>query len=134
MTKEQAQNLTSDQTLNASTIATAESEEKLDVNAILAKYDKESANRIFRNPFLQKCFIVICVLFSAFHLYTAAFGSLAPQLQRSVHLGFALFLIFALYPATSKSSKDIALVGFPAGMCRGLGMYLYYDSLRTYRS
>ena len=106
MTKEQAQNLTSAQTLNASTIATAESEEKLDVNAILAKYDKESANRIFRNPFLQKCFIVICVLFSAFHLYTAAFGSLAPQLQRSVHLGFALFLIFALYPATSKSSKD----------------------------
>ena len=81
-------------------------EEKLDVNAILAKYDKESTNRVFANPLLQKLTVLICVAFSLFHLYTAAFGALAPQLQRSVHLGFALLLIFILYPATSKGSRD----------------------------
>lgn len=81
------------------------SEEKLDVNAILAKYDKESTNRVFKNP-LHMLVAIVCAAFSLFHLYTAAFGALAPQIQRSVHLGFALFLIFILYPATDKSAKD----------------------------
>ena len=82
-----------------------DSQEKLDVNAILAKYDKESAGRVFSNP-LHLIIALLCVAFSSFHLYTAAFGAFAPQIQRSVHLAFALFLIFILYPATSKGSRN----------------------------
>lgn len=82
-----------------------ESQEKLDVNAILAKYDKESTHRAFASP-LHWIVAGICVAFSLFHLYTAAFGAFAPQIQRSVHLGFALFLVFILYPATGKGSRD----------------------------
>jgi len=43
---------------------------------------------------------------SCFHLFTAAFGTLAPIQQRTVHLAFVLTLIFLLYPATKNSPKD----------------------------
>ena len=94
-----------DQAVTTATQLADASEEKLDVNAILAKYDKESTNRVFKKP-LHMIIATICAAFSLFHLYTAAFGALAPQIQRSVHLGFALFLIFILYPATSKGAKN----------------------------
>jgi len=50
-----------------------------------------------------------------FQLYTAAFGILDTLLQRSLHLGFALVLIFLLYPASKKKperywSLDLILV------------------------
>jgi TRAP transporter 4TM/12TM fusion protein len=81
----------------------AETDEKLDVNAILAKYDKESAHRIFSGR-LGSFVALVCIAFSLFHLYAAAFGAFPPQIQRAVHLGFALFLIFLLYPARDKAS------------------------------
>lgn len=49
---------------------------------------------------------VIAIIMSSFHLYTAAFGTLGPIQQRSVHLGFVLTLIFLLYPATKRSPMD----------------------------
>ncbi|MDR1946924.1 MAG: TRAP transporter permease [Desulfovibrio sp.] len=95
---------------------------QVDVNAILAKYDKESIHREFRKP-TATIIAVICVLFSLFHLYTAAFGAFPPQIQRSVHLAFALFLIFILYPATERGSRsflpwtDILLASAGAWVC-----------------
>ncbi len=41
-------------------------------------------------------FIAIC--FSIFQIYTGLFGVLDAQLQRAVHLGFGLVLIYLLYP------------------------------------
>ena len=106
MSQGQEQPLSPSQALETpSPVAGDDSQEKLDVNAILAKYDKESTNRVFKNP-LHIIVAVICGAFSLFHLYTAAFGAFPPQIQRSVHLGFALFLIFILYPATSKGSRS----------------------------
>jgi TRAP transporter 4TM/12TM fusion protein len=43
--------------------------------------------------------------FSVFQLYTSIFGVLTAQLQRSIHLGFALALIFLLFPARKKNLK-----------------------------
>lgn len=45
-------------------------------------------------------FIAIC--FSLFQLYTGLFGVLDAQLQRAIHLGFGLVLIFLLYPTRKK--------------------------------
>ncbi|MDR2801109.1 MAG: TRAP transporter large permease subunit, partial [Desulfovibrio sp.] len=84
----------------------AAGEEKLDVNAILSKYDKESSHRMF-SGFTGKLVTLVCVLFSLFHLYCAAFGSLPPQIQRSVHLGFAFFIIFLLYPAQKGRDRGL---------------------------
>jgi len=49
--------------------------------------------------------VVIAVAFSTFQLYTAIFGSLVPQLQRSIHLSFALVLAYLLFPSR-KDEKD----------------------------
>lgn len=47
------------------------------------------------------------VIISLFSLYTAAFGVLAPFLQRSIHVGALLPMVFLLYPASRKRSpKD----------------------------
>ncbi len=76
-------------------------QDTVDVSEIVAKYDKEATYRQFKG--LMDTFIkVMCIAFSAFHLYTAAFGAFAPQIQRSVHLGFVLTLVYLLYPARSK--------------------------------
>jgi TRAP transporter 4TM/12TM fusion protein len=55
--------------------------------------------------------VVIAVVFSTFQVYTAIFGSLVPQLQRSIHLSFALVLAYLLYPSgKGKKDKPIGVV------------------------
>ena len=48
------------------------------------------------------CFFFVLLAFSLFQLYTSVFGVFTAQLQRSIHLGFALSLIFLLFPAKKK--------------------------------
>jgi TRAP-type uncharacterized transport system fused permease subunit len=43
--------------------------------------------------------------FSLFQLYTAIFSVFTAQIQRSVHLGFALALIFLLFPLSKKKKE-----------------------------
>ena len=57
------------------------------------------------NPTAIKLLVVSLSLFLAlFHLYTGVFGTLDAMLQRSIHLGVALLLIFLIYPANKKSN------------------------------
>lgn len=72
---------------------------------LLSKYDKESRVRNFTG-ILKWIVIIGAISFSLFQLYTATFGTLASQLQRSIHLTFALGLIFLLYPIANKAKKD----------------------------
>ena len=87
--------------------AVSEIQDKVDVSEIVAKYDKESVYRSFKG-WLDIFVRVLCVAFSAFHLYTAAFGAFAPQIQRAVHLGFVLTLVYLLYPFRA-ANKDKGL-------------------------
>ncbi|MED3551598.1 TRAP transporter permease [Cytobacillus praedii] len=68
---------------------------------ILEKYDPEAGTRKLKGVLGWIVFIGL-LGFSLFHLYTGVFGMLTAQLQRSVHLGFALALIFLLFPARKK--------------------------------
>ncbi|WP_313804568.1 TRAP transporter permease [Cytobacillus sp.] len=68
---------------------------------ILEKYDPEAGTRKLKGILGWIVFIGL-LSFSLFHLYTGVFGMLTAQLQRSVHLGFALALIFLLFPARKK--------------------------------
>ncbi|WP_243385631.1 TRAP transporter permease [Bacillus kexueae] len=65
---------------------------------ILEKYDPESNTRNLTGIFKVITFIGL-LSFSLFQLYTAIFGVFTAQIQRSIHLGFALALIFLLFPA-----------------------------------
>jgi TRAP transporter 4TM/12TM fusion protein len=68
---------------------------------VLTKYDPEAGSRKLSG--LMSWVVYIGLLsFSLFQLYTAFFGVFTAQIQRSIHLGFALMLIFLLFPATKK--------------------------------
>lgn len=69
---------------------------------LLEKYDPESGTRKLKGIFGWIAFLGL-LSFSLFQLYTGVFGVLTAQLQRSIHLGFALALIFLLFPARKKA-------------------------------
>lgn len=69
---------------------------------LLEKYDPEAATRKLGGTMGWVVFFGL-LAFSVFQLYTSIFGVLTAQLQRSIHLGFALALIFLLFPARKKN-------------------------------
>ena len=70
----------------------------------LKKYDKES-NTIEHKGIIAKFITALAITFSVFQLYTAIFGVLDAQLQRAVHLGFGLALVYLLYPMRKSWAK-----------------------------
>lgn len=72
---------------------------------ILEKYDPESNTRDLKGIMLKVVFFGL-LAFSLFQLYTAVFGQYTAYLQRSIHLGFALSLIFLLFPAIKKRDRE----------------------------
>lgn len=73
---------------------------------LLEKYDPEAGTRKLGGLLGWIVFLGL-LAFSLFHLYTGVFGMLTAQLQRSIHLGFALALIFLLFPARKKTEAEI---------------------------
>ncbi|MED4889736.1 TRAP transporter permease [Lysinibacillus fusiformis] len=72
--------------------------------AILEKYDIESNVRTVTGIMRHIIFYGL-LAFSLFQLYTAIFGQFPAQIQRTIHLGFGLTLIFLLFPARKKAPK-----------------------------
>ena len=72
--------------------------------AILKKYDKES-DKMEYTGFMAKFVAALAIAFSVFQIYTAIFGVLDAQLQRAVHLGFGLSLVYLLYPTRKSWSR-----------------------------
>ena len=96
--------------------------QELDLDEIIAKYDKESNYRKLSGV-QSKIVAALAIMFSVFQLYTAIFGVLPAQLQRSIHVTFAFVLSFLLYPLSNKMPNNkmhwiditiavIAFVGF----------------------
>ena len=52
--------------------------------------------------FLRKLYFSVYLHFPLFQLYTAIGTPFTAYIQRSIHLGFALSLIFILFPARKK--------------------------------
>lgn len=79
--------------------------QELDIDEIIAKYDKESNYRKLSGIQL-KIVTALAIMFSVFQLYTAIFGVLPAQLQRSIHVTFAFVLSYLLYPLSKKMPKN----------------------------
>jgi len=71
----------------------------------VAKYDPEFSFRRLTGIW-PRIITVICVIWSLGQLYTAGFGIFPSTLQRAPHIGFALILIFLLYPAKWGKKTD----------------------------
>ncbi|MFB4160449.1 TRAP transporter permease [Geomicrobium sp. JSM 1781026] len=90
---------------------------------ILEKYDSESRFRSFKNKWLVLIVTIIAVSFSLYHLITAFTGPPVYVLvHRALHVSAVLVLIFLLFPATKKASRQslpwydllLALLSFPS--------------------
>lgn len=93
---------------------------------ILQKYDPESNTRDVTGIFKKIVFFGL-LAFSIFQLYTAIGTPFTAYIQRSIHLGFALSLIFILFPARKKSKRERNKVPFYdmilALLAIGVGLY-----------
>ena len=87
--------------LNENKLNVDESKQK----ELLAKYDREFAYRDLKGIFLKITF-ALAVLWSSFQIYTAGFGLLPPTKQRGLHVGFALVLIFLMYPMRKSDESN----------------------------
>lgn len=106
---------------------TAEEQEML-----LKKYDAEANTRSLTG-YTAKVLFIMLLAFSLFQLYTGIFGQFTAYIQRTVHLGFALTLIFLLFPARKGIKKtkvdwyDYILIGLAIVVC---GYWpVFYDTL-----
>lgn len=78
---------------------------------VMEKLDKES-NSSEHKGLVGKFVSALAIAFSVFQLYTAIFGVLDAQLQRAVHLGFGLALIYLLYPTRQSWKNKLHPVDF----------------------
>lgn len=114
-------------------IASAETDEittRLEAEAVLRKYDKESS---YRDKLPVKVMAVIGIAlacFSVFQLYTTIF-TIPSQLLRIFHLTFVLVFVYILYPAYKSQPRnfipwyDWLLVGLT--LCVMLYIPIRYD-------
>jgi TRAP transporter 4TM/12TM fusion protein len=93
---------------------------------ILAGLDRESAYRRLRGGWAVLV-LAASVVLAVFHVYTAATVPLAPQLQRSIHLGIGLGLVFLLYPVRREGMQQTAPPWYDVLLaCLGLAAGLYH--------
>lgn len=97
-------------------------------NAIEISNKQELVNK----SILKKVIIIISVVFSIFHMYTAAMGQLPALEQRVVHLSFAMILIYLMYPIKMKR-KDTALrvIDYVAAIMSAVAALYIMDQYRS---
>lgn len=79
---------------------------------LMAKYDREFTYRKLTG-LLGKLVFILAIVWSLWQLYTATFGLKPPTIQRGVHVGFALVLVYLLYPLrTSDRSNKVKWYDF----------------------
>ena len=76
-----------------------------DAAAVLDRYDRESAFRNKLPKALEQITGILFIAFAVFQIYTSIFTIQERQL-RPIHLGFAMMLVYLLYPARRKLRRD----------------------------
>ncbi|WJQ10194.1 TRAP transporter permease [Geobacillus stearothermophilus] len=93
---------------------------------LLEKYDPEAATRKLKGPLGWIAFFGL-LSFSLFQLYASIFQTLPKQILLSIHLGFALSLIFLLFPARKRNLRrsNVGIVNIMLSLLSiGVGAYL----------
>lgn len=83
--------------------ATGEELSSADLDRVLREVEPEYNYRNLAG-FWAGVVSVLAVAMALFHLYTARFGTLEALRQRSVHVAFAMVLVFLLYPARRRDA------------------------------
>ncbi|RQD71885.1 MAG: TRAP transporter permease [Tindallia sp. MSAO_Bac2] len=100
------------------------------VAEVAAKYDREFTARKLKGV-LAKAISAIAIVWALIQLYTALFGVFPTTIQRGQHVGFALFLVFVLYPFMRSMRKD--KVPFYDWILALAGAYVAFYHIINYR-
>ena len=104
-----------------------EEDAPIDVQAMLAEFDRESNTRQFDGVpmYLVKGMLVA---FSLFIFYMTLVSTWGEQIRRSLFVGFIIFMAFMLYPPVKKGSKRRNYVPWYDFILAiiGSGSYLYF--------
>ncbi|KZE64002.1 C4-dicarboxylate ABC transporter permease [Fictibacillus phosphorivorans] len=81
------------------------SEKTVNEQEILEKFDRESVTRRVKNSKVGLFLSAFAIMYSVFHLYNT-YNPLPELLQRSVHVGMGIALVFLIYPASKKEDRS----------------------------
>lgn len=102
-------------------------EAEVDINAVMAEYDRESNTRHF-SGIPKQIMRYMLVAFSLFVFWMNMFSNLPEQIRRASFIGLIVFMSFMIFPITKNSAKrlnNIPWYDFLLGIV-GSGSFFYF--------
>jgi len=113
--------------VNTKPIAMEADEEAVDVDKIMAEFDKESNTRQFSGIF-QKIIKGAMILFSLYVMFDGWTGTMEERQKMAWFIGIIVFIAFIIYPVRKKEEKKLNHVPFYDWIfaALGAGSFFYY--------
>ncbi len=113
--------------VNTKPIGMEADEEAVDVDKIMAEFDKESNTRHFSGIF-QKIIKAAMILFSLYVMFDGWTGTMEERQKMSLFIGIIVFIAFIIYPVRKKEEKKLNHVPFYDWIfaIAGAGSFFYY--------
>ena len=83
----------------------ADEDEVIDVDQLMADFDKESNTRHFSGIF-QKIIKAAMILFSLYVMFDGWTGTMEERQKMSLFIGIIVFIAFIIYPVRKKKEKN----------------------------
>lgn len=105
----------------------ADEDEVIDVDQLMADFDKESNTRHFSGIF-EKIIKIAMVLFSLYVMFDGWTGTMEERQKMSWFIGIIVFMAFIIYPVSKKEKKRVNRVPFYDYIFAvlGAGSFFYY--------
>ena len=105
----------------------ADENEVIDVDKLMADFDKESNTRHFKGIF-EKIIKVAMILFSCYVMFDGWTGTMEERQKMAWFIGIIVFMAFIIYPVRKKEKKRINHVPFYDYIfaALGAGSFFYY--------
>jgi len=107
-----------------------------EIQKVLEKYDSDAKVRKFNNKSIVFVISFMGVMFSLLHIY-ATFNPIPTLIMRSIHLMFALGLVFLIYPTFKNQNRTkipiYDWIFFALSLSSFIYLFVEYDNLMTMR-
>ncbi|MBQ5592591.1 MAG: TRAP transporter permease [Clostridia bacterium] len=102
-------------------------DEVIDVDQLMADFDKESNTRHFKGIF-EKIIKIAMILFSVYVMFDGWTGTMEERQKMSWFIGIIVFMAFIIYPVSKKEKKRVNRVPFYDYIFAflGAGSFFYY--------
>ncbi len=113
--------------VNTKPISMQADEEEIDVDKLMAEFDKESNTRHFSGVF-EKIIKIAMVLFSLYVMFDGWTGTMEERQKMAWFIGVIVFMAYIIYPVRKKEKKRLNHVPFYDYIfaVAGAGSFFYY--------